>query len=350
MLGDMQLFAPRARPKAVALLLTGAITMGAFEAGVLKVLAEREIPIRRIVAASSGALNGTVYAAGVRGRCELEMAQRLLRLWRDKGGICDVVSLNLRNILGGKGLSDQDKLLSLLRREVPPTRAANPAPIELNLIVAPLNGALGSMGGEPATTYTRVLRFDDEQFDRRDLLEEVFATATASSAFPVLFTPVDLPGIGACIDGGLINSMPIRFAYGPSEPPIDTLLVIASTPTVVPPPRRTYRWTRLLSHVTEMIFSEQLYWDLREIRANYTALRRIKRLAEQRGWGPEELEELKTAIGEQANRTFDVVTIRPFSPLRGEPFSGFFSAAIRRHYIDAGIERATELMDTFGWH
>jgi predicted acylesterase/phospholipase RssA len=97
---------PLSRPRAIAVVLTGAATKGAFEAGVLDVLAERRLPVTRIVAASSGALNGVAYAAGVRACRERSAAKELVALWETRGGFCDVVRPSLRTILARRGLSD----------------------------------------------------------------------------------------------------------------------------------------------------------------------------------------------------------------------------------------------------
>src|SRR5262249_54696588 len=152
----------------------GAITKGAFEAGVLQVIAARGIAVARIVAASSGALNGTAYAAGVRARRERAAAADLARLWRQRGGLCDVLHPSLGDILRCRGLSDQRRLRAILRDNVRPSRIADPAPIEIHLITAPLHGCMTTVQGEAVTSYTRVVRFDGASFDARETLEQVF--------------------------------------------------------------------------------------------------------------------------------------------------------------------------------
>src|SRR5438445_408799 len=83
--------------------------------------------------------------------------------------------------------------------------------------------------------------------DARDGLERVFVAATASAAFPVLFAPVDVPGVGPCTDGGLVNNTPILAAFGPdADERLDAILVITPTPTLFRPPPQTYRGLRLL--------------------------------------------------------------------------------------------------------
>jgi predicted acylesterase/phospholipase RssA len=338
------------RPKTITVILAGAVTRGAFEAGALKILAEREIRIHRIVAVSSGALNGTAYAAGVRDRREKTVAEELITLWQDQGGLRDVIDVNLADLLTGKGLSDQDKLLSLLRRNIRPSRTPDPAPVELHIVVAPLRGAVGSIGGRPATTYTKLLSFRGEHFDREDLLEEVFTAATASSAFPCLFTPVHVPGVGPCIDGGLVNSAPMRYAcvddgFGAG----DAIVEIAPTPTYVERPRRSYRGRGLTAHVIDMLFTELIYNDLRAASSTNQSLLALEELAREKSWSPEELAEIKEAIGWQQRRVIPVIQIMPLAPLPGDVFTGFFSRSTRRRHVSAGIERANQVLDQLGW-
>src|SRR6185312_8365862 len=97
---------------------------------------------------------------------------------------------------------------------VEPCTLPEPAPVELHVVVATLRGRLGHIDGEPATRYSELLSFPGEDFDTPAALERIFVAATASAALPVLFAPVDLPGVGLCSDGGLVNNTPILAACG----------------------------------------------------------------------------------------------------------------------------------------
>ena len=332
------------------MILTGAVTRGAFEAGALKILAAHRIPVRRIVAVSSGALNGAVYAAAIRARREEAMAEELIGLWTKQGGWRDVIHINVGHLLRGKGLSDQDKLLSLLRGSIRPARTAHPAPVELRIVVAPLRGAEGAIGQSAATTYTKLLSFRGEHFDDPRLLEEVFTATLASAAFPCLFTPVEVPGAGPCIDGGFVNSAPLRYAYDDSEgAPIDAVVVIAPTPTHVARPARRYRGRDLIAHVIDILFNELIYNDMRAALSVNETLRAFERLVQEERLGPEVSERIKAAIGWQDRRVIPVIPIRPLDPLPGDVFSGFFSASTRQRYVDVGMERASQVLAQCGW-
>src|SRR5205823_4073602 len=97
-------------------------------------------------------------------------------------------------------------------------------PIRLHILVAPLRGIEVTIGPLPATTYASAVTFRDDDFDTRGGLEEVFTAATASAAFPGIFTPVDVPGLGPCVDGGLVDGTPLREARAFNlETKVDTL-------------------------------------------------------------------------------------------------------------------------------
>jgi predicted acylesterase/phospholipase RssA len=326
------------------------VTKGAFEAGVLQVLAQRGIAVERIVAASSGALNGVVYAAGVRARRERAAAAELVELWESHGGWRDVLHLSLSDLLCLRGISDQKNLYALLHASVLPSNAFDPAPIELHLITAPLRGSEGSTLDEPATTYTHVVSFGGQWFDEQEALDRVLTAATASAALPILYTPVDLPGLGPCVDGGLVANTPIRYAYGEDEgASIDAILVVAATPAFLGQPGRDYRGGDLVAHVVDMLFSEWLYQDLRRSRAINEGLRAVAALAEKKGWSPAEQEEIGAALGWERRHVVPIISIRPTTPLPGTLFSGFTDRAVRRQWVAVGRQRAVDVLEGLGW-
>jgi predicted acylesterase/phospholipase RssA len=279
------------------------------------------------------------------------MAERLVAAWQDQAGWRDILHISLPGILRRDGLFDHKKLRALLRRNIQPSTIPDPAPIELLIVVAPLQGVPGRIGNKEATTYTKVLRFGGEHFDRPEGLEEVFTAAIASASFPCLFTPTLVPGVGLCIDGGLVNSTPVRHACaGELGSSVDAVLVVAPTPVDRPEPRREFHGRSLLTHLTDMLFSERLYHDLRDVLERNALLSRIEALARQEQWTPEQVGAFLEALGLTHKRVLPLVPIRPLTPLPGDPFSGLFSATERRRYIEEGMARASAVLDELGWH
>jgi NTE family protein len=333
-----------------ALVLAGAVVKGAFEAGALEVIASRGVSVRRIVAASSGALNGTAFAAGVRARRELDVARDLVEVWENDASLCGILRPSLRAIATGRGISDSRKLLALLRRHVRPSSVRDPAPVELRIVLAALRGHRGRLDGEAATAYSKMLTFPGASFDAPEALESVFVAATASAAFPLLFAPVEVPGVGPCTDGGIVNPAPTLAALcaDPADA-VDAILVVLPTPPMITEPREEYRGFRLLAHALSMVFAEWLYQDLRRATHLQEGLARLDALAARNLWTSGQLHEIKAALDLQRVAAVPIVAIRPQENLPGTIFTGFTDGEARRSYVRMGRERATQVLDEIGW-
>jgi predicted acylesterase/phospholipase RssA len=326
----------------VAVILAGAVAKGAFEAGALKVLAEKlaasDGRIVRIVAASSGALNGTLLAAGAHGGDLPKAAADLATLWITEGGLGHALNLNWRDMFALRGVSDQRNLLRLLSSRLRPRSSGEE--IELRIIVASLGGVVGKIGGDDATTYEAVLRFTKSHFETQQGLDEIFRAASASSSFPAVFAPFD-PGrsVGPCIDGGAVNNTPVKHALENSA--VDSVVVIGATVENAPPGSFDgLSGASLAGHAVDVLINERLYGDLREAESVNTSLQRLHEL----DLPPETLERVKAAIGWSLRRPVSIVRVRPLAPLPGNSFSGFVSASLRERYVALGEQRAREVL------
>src|ERR1041385_8579077 len=251
--------------KRIAVVLAGAVAQGAFEAGAIRALVRADVEIVRIVAASSGALNGTVLAGGLRARNGIAGAETLAMLWRDHAEWNEVFHTSFRDLLRRDGLSDQKRLLALLRDHVAPSQPDDPAAIHLRLIIAALHGCAGSIGARPATTFESVRAFHSGDFGSARALDAVFTAAVASSALPLVFAPVDIPGVGPCVDGGAVNNTPMKWALGGEiGAAIDAIVVVATSVEQRTEPVDTSGFRSLVGHIAGMLIEERLYRDLRE--------------------------------------------------------------------------------------
>ncbi len=143
---------------------------------------------------------------------------------------------------------------------------------------------------------------------------------------------------------------PIRYAFGDDGgASIDAILVVAATPASLGPERREYTGGALLAHVIDMLFSEWLFQDLRRSHRLNERLGALEALARRKGWSPEDLHEVRAALGWERRRAMSIVSIRPLLPLPGTLFSGFRDAGVRRAYVAAGEERARAVLDELGW-
>lgn len=318
-----------------ALILAGAVAKGAFEAGVLEVLSEHleRIPIVRIVAASAGALNGAVYAAGIRHGSEHLVAARLVELWQHDASWHNVLKVSPLDILHGVGIGTGNRLLPLLERTVEELPVVRRRSIQLQLVLTALEGDEGQLGEQPATTFEHVASFYDAQFDTEAGRAEVFQAALGSGAFPLLFAPVELPGVGICVDGGLVNETPIKHAIAGGG--VERIIVVSAEPTEFPVPE-PLRGAKLISQLAEALINERLYRDLRQAQAINAYLERLDGLADQKV-PLDVIEKVKAVFGWVP---LEIVQIRPSHPLDGGAFSAFSNTAQLKAYVAAGREAA----------
>ena len=331
-------------------MLAGAVAKGAFEAGVLQALARTNIHIVRVVAASSGALNGTMLASAVRTRSVEQGVALLGELWRDNAGWTDVFHASFSAITARRAVSDSKQVLQLLRDRIPPVDRPDVEDINLRLLVAPLNGVAGTIGDHPASTYESVRDFESADFATAAALERVFAAATASSAFPFLFAPVEIDDIGPCVDGGAVNNTPVKWALeGALGASVDAIVVVATTVELRTEPPLALQGLAYAGYLATMLIGERLYRDLHEAEQTNLALANLAALVDSGAIDGTQLERVLTALAWSRRRPVTIVQIRPQAELPGSSFSGFAEPALRREYLAAGLARGLAVLERVGW-
>ncbi len=327
----------------IAVVLAGAVAKGAFEAGVLHALARSNMKIVRIVGSSSGALNGTMLAAAVRSRDLAGGTQRLVELWRDRAEWNEVFRARFSLIHSLAGVSDSSRLVELLRSQIPPAPALDE--VNLRLLVAPLFGTPGTIGDHAATTYESVRDFSSADFATQSGLEHVFMGATASSAFPFVFAPVEVEPIGPCVDGGAVNNTPVKHALeGSVGGDIDAIVVVTTTVEYREEKPTELHGMELASHLGGMLIGERLYRDLRETEQVNTSLARLAALVADGTLTADQFERVTAALDWTGRKQIRLIQIRPLAELPGSSFAGFFEPALRMRYIDEGARRAAEVL------
>jgi NTE family protein len=337
-------------PLRVAVVLAGAVAKGAFEAGVLQALARTNVNIVRIVAASSGALNGTMLASAVRTRTIARGVELLGELWSQKAGWTDVFHANFRDITARRAVSDSKQVLQLLHDRIPPVDRPDVEDINLRLLVAPLDGVAGTIGDHAATTFESVRDFDGADFATAAKLERVFAAATASSAFPFLFEPVELDDIGPCVDGGAVNNTPVKWALeGTLGASLDAIVVVSTMVELRTAPPAELHGLAYAGHLATMLIGERLYRDLHEAEQVNTQLASLLALVDSGVIDEAQLASVLAALDWSGRRPVKVVQIRPQAELPGSSFSGFVEPALRREYVAAGLARGLDVLQRAGW-
>jgi NTE family protein len=333
------ILADHARVMATALILAGAVAKGAFEAGVLSVIAKQRFEIASLVATSAGALNATLYAAGLRYRRAPLGAEVLHDLWLNKATWGRIVRPSLRGIFGGRGLSSAAGLEAVLSdglsRVVPSSLSElrDPAPVSLTLVATSLNGAVRPNGNSRATSFEHAVSFDGSVFDTQSGRHRVCRAALASAALPILFEPVELPDVGPSIDGGIVNNTPISHAI---DAGIERVIVITGNPLEAEN-RRTFRCLDLVGQAADIAVNERLFRDLLQARKVNDKLDRLAEALNAAGASAAQLAAVNGALGW---KKLEVIEIRPETPLQGNAFDALGSRQLRAEYLDLGVRAA----------
>jgi NTE family protein len=321
-----------------ALVLAGAVAKGAFEAGVLSVLVERGIAIDAIVATSAGGLNAAVFATGVRfGNARLA-TEVLAALWADKAEWRHVVSPTLRGILGWQGLSTSAALERIVTDGMERVAASplhgDKRDISLQLVTTTLHGKVHHSKGVRTTTFEHVLKLADADFDTSAGRSRVARAAAASGAFPMLYVPVDIVGVGPCVDGGAVNNTPISWAI---EAGADRVVVVTGNPLELP--AEPLAGASLLGKEVDIAVNERLFRDLMQAR-------RVNKKLEAVDQALEHVPQAERATTRAAVRAalgwspLEIIEIRPAQALPGDAFSGLRDRSQRLAYLEAGRQAA----------
>ena len=341
--------------KQIAVVLAGAVAKGAFEAGALAELTTRDVSIRRIVASSAGALNGSVLAAAVHSANKPEditaKMETLCNTWIEKGDIWHAFHFRLFKALCGIGGADHKKLLQQLHSQIEPAKPGSlENEIDLTMIVSPLKGEVSEQETEEGkkektSSFELPMPFSGKDFVTPEGVRRVIDATAASASFPGAFIPFDLPGHGPCIDGGTVNNTPLKYALAGPDP-VDTVVVIAPTPadnSFSEAMAKDLHYFGLIGRLADMLINERIYRDLKEARETNAALKNIESNAKLKDLK----EEILTAIGWGPRKQVEIISIRPHPkrPLPGNGFSGFIERKLRKQYVEIGQETAKEVLD-----
>jgi NTE family protein len=334
------------KSKPSAVILAGAVAKGAFQAGALEVLMEAEVPVSCVVATSSGALNGSLLACGIRLGCAQEATRLLVQAWQEKATWSGILRPSFSGLILGRGVNTQDRLIDLLsqnfktlkERSEDSARSSTPENVDLKIVVTALNGISKQVGPSTATTYEQVLLFTNEDFESRKKFDDVIRAAVAASSFPGVFVPYKLSAIGPCWDGGITNNTPIKYALEDED--IARIFVIVPFPAQLPKPDLS-TGDDLLSHLADLLINERLYRDLKDGESVNNKITGLEKLVAQGALTASQLDKVKKILGW---RKAEIISIRPPKKLSGGSFTGFFKYQLRQEHIAAGREAARKAL------
>jgi len=177
---------PPTRPRRLAVVFSGGANLGAFQAGVIDVLARAGLVPDLLVGTSVGAFNAAFWAF----HPGADVGTKLETIWH---GISRSVLVGrypllvLPRLLRGNPLFDDAGLVGLVRSSLPPGARIEDAAYPLEVVV------------------TRALDGTREVL-RKGLLENALL---ASAAIPGLFAPVTIDGT-AYVDGGVVANCDLQ--------------------------------------------------------------------------------------------------------------------------------------------
>ncbi len=378
----------------IGLVLCGGVAKGAYEAGVLKALAEHQVYPDAIVGISAGAING-VFAAQMIATGQFTaqtVEQDLAYHWRE--------SVNANNLFHGFGRMDGDELerrnlrtlftrigVDPLRRQYRPRIGFDSLfafeqlirgdfaslishhfirqmvedyirpphvirrPVKLSLVATDLMGSTSLLEG--MDLKTRYSHFEDFIWDQGldaakwdEMFPRLASMIEASSSFPFVFPPTrDEETGGLLFDGGLMDNAPIGRCIK-MDPEIDTVLVVSAVTVVDRPEKEPDTLYGVLGRVFSMLAGRFVVQNFRKVLQQNQKIARLHELMK-RGRSGQILrnahnEALALAAGYKSlddfleRRIVRLVPVFPSPCLNGDVFDGFFDDKARSQYIDQG--------------
>jgi predicted acylesterase/phospholipase RssA len=253
-------------------------------------------------------------------------SDQLVDFWLDHGHWSTFLDFSLRDAFGLRGLSRVDALEQLLFQRMSELAGDGKQAVELRLVATVLDG----VGADAAQSHEHVFRFADDDVVTK--LWDLVRAAVASAAFPGLMVPVEVDGVGECIDGGLVANVPLVESL--TAPPVDRVFVVNPSPRVET--AKPQRGLALASDWVEIALGERLNRDLAELKLfnrQVDALASLLDCGFLTNW---QYEQLRYDLELSMHREVEVVEIVPDEPLPGNLLSAFGDRGLRAEYIARG--------------
>jgi predicted acylesterase/phospholipase RssA len=387
-----------------ALVMTGGIAKGAFQAGVIKSFAEYGIKPDVVMGASAGALNaGMVTKLITEGSFTPQAVEKgivqpwiyetsLYQLW-GKGDLSKKDSV--RNIFGDidtnpfliiKRLANlQMDVWQRLRTlfsmsffsvfnnsgisEIIERNISTPSKISDDVICAvSLTDLLAHteyIKGQPINNYGEYVTFEFKK-DQNENLAERFKylknVVQASSCLPGMFPPVELNLKGTkklYVDGGITKNAPFGRAIK-LDPEIEYIFIVTTAPITKPIINEVKDFPSIMGQVYEIVVTKDIANDYRKVVQINEKIKLLSKILLRDKDGTIINNEHNTDLcllagfkGVQdflSKRCVEIYFIEPDKPLEGDPFSAIYRNDRRfllEMYIQQGYESGSKVLKKF---
>ncbi|MBM3268754.1 MAG: patatin-like phospholipase family protein [Candidatus Sericytochromatia bacterium] len=382
----------------IGLVLSGGVAKGAYEAGVIKALADRNITPSVIVGISAGAINGTFACNAIaRGEFTAEaVEEELCWLWEHKTtaqNLYDCFDTDADNQLANRSLSNLFTRLGIdpLRRQYTPRigwdtilafeqlvkgdfvslithgylkamLAARLFPVEkvarqvtLSIVATDLQGS--TVLTDDHDLLTRYSHFEDFVWeDRAEDDWEAFIVRlrkmiVASSSFPFVFPPcpIDLADGSRHFfgDGGIMDCAPVGRAIK-LDREIDTVLVSLGPTILDEEEKLETSLPKMLGRVFTILAGRYIISNFRKVVQVNRKIERLQAFLDKDKKGrvlvTKRNDDLVQAAGFAglddflSRRIVKLVPIYPVPALEGDVFEAFFKPKLMKSYIGQGYE------------
>ncbi len=389
-----------------ALVMTGGIAKGSFQAGVIKSFAEQGIKPDVVMGASAGALNSAMVTKLIvdKNFTPKSVEETLIKAWTyetslhqlwGKGDISRNDSVRdifgdieksplmiikrlsnlqmdiwqrLRTLLSMSFLSvfNNDGFQDILNRYI-----QTPQAIHDNIVCAvsltDLIAHTEYINGQPINNYSEYVTFEFKK-DKNEDIEKRFSylrsVAEASACLPGMFSPVslDLKNTGKSklyVDGGITKNAPFGRAIK-LAPEIENIFIVTTSPITKPIINEVKNFPDILGQVYEIVVTKDIANDYRKVVQINEKIKILSRILERNKkniiTNNEKNNTLCLLAGFKgvedflSKRCVEIHFIEPDKPLEGDPFS-----AIYRHdrryliemYLQQGHEAGTKVLKEF---
>jgi len=385
--------------------MTGGVVKAAFQSGVIKAFAERNILPSVVVGASAGALNAGMTAKLIaEDNFKSEVIEEqiikvwlyetsLINLWgkatkknntiRD---ILDIDSVNpfmiikklsnfeieiwekLKKILSLSFLSvfNNEPLMDILSNYIKaPNEIINN--IQCTVSLTDLLGHTEVINNQKINNYSQYVNFEFKKGENENLREKfrlLREVILASASFPGMFPPclIDINKDGnkrLYIDGGITKNAPFGRAIK-LDSEVKYIFLISTTNISKPIMSDVNSFTDLISQLYEIIVTKDIANDYRKVTQINEKIKILSKILKkdknnniidnQKNNELCKLAGFKNVKDYLSKRVVEIIFIEPEEPLEGDPFAGIYrkdNKKILESYVKKGYEVGNKILDNF---